>query len=311
MRAKPVLLALLVVCVLFAAALGLGAALDVFPFFASDAVGTAVTLAIYAAVALGGIRALERRTQPRLTRLMLGVATLAAASIIALIWLDDSIRRTTSWEVVDRLAGVVWSLTVLTLYLIGLTVVLASAGATLLGRILRTIGVAFGSAGTLGMLLLIAEDSYLTNLGLTGSDLLGRATAVGLVIGIASAALLPLLSRFGAIVEETEHESTIAPRTPVSLTCPRCATEQTLRAGAARCDSCGLRITIEFEEPRCRCGYLLYGLDAEACPECGRPITQDDLWRARPPQTRSHGPDSTGPVTPEQPPKPPPAPSDA
>ncbi len=67
---------------------------------------------------------------------------------------------------------------------------------------------------------------------------------------------------------------TIPKRVKMKMTCPRC--EQWLEApsGPARCDGCGLRLIIEIKEPRCDCGYLLYELKGNVCPECGRVIEQ-------------------------------------
>lgn len=59
------------------------------------------------------------------------------------------------------------------------------------------------------------------------------------------------------------------------LTCPRCGCVQELPAGAARCRQCGLRLRIEIEEELCRtCGYPLYGLTSDRCPECGAPLAE-------------------------------------
>ena len=54
--------------------------------------------------------------------------------------------------------------------------------------------------------------------------------------------------------------------------CPRCGTQQRFARGTSKCAECGLRVIVEFEEPRCACGYLLYKLTGEVCPECGRKL---------------------------------------
>ena len=46
-----------------------------------------------------------------------------------------------------------------------------------------------------------------------------------------------------------------------------------MTTGLSRCRECGLALTIEVEEPRCVCGYLLYNLAGTSCPECGREVT--------------------------------------
>ncbi|MCH7602227.1 MAG: hypothetical protein IIB54_05635, partial [Planctomycetes bacterium] len=59
-------------------------------------------------------------------------------------------------------------------------------------------------------------------------------------------------------------------------TCPQCQQWLEAPSGPARCDGCGLRLIIEITEPRCPCGYLLYELKGNVCPECGRDTTIDN-----------------------------------
>ena len=39
---------------------------------------------------------------------------------------------------------------------------------------------------------------------------------------------------------------------------------------------------IEIEEPRCACGYLLYRLEGDSCPECGAMVTAGVSWTEAP-----------------------------
>ena len=64
----------------------------------------------------------------------------------------------------------------------------------------------------------------------------------------------------------------------VTLGCPRCEQELTVPPGPARCRACGFTMTVEVEEPRCECGYLLYQLAGDTCPECGRAIPASERW---------------------------------
>lgn len=54
------------------------------------------------------------------------------------------------------------------------------------------------------------------------------------------------------------------------LTCPNCQAEQQLSTGLQQCTHCKWKLLIEIEEPRCECGYLVYKLQGDTCPECGR-----------------------------------------
>jgi hypothetical protein len=62
------------------------------------------------------------------------------------------------------------------------------------------------------------------------------------------------------------------------LTCPHCGAEQELPVGLARCGSCRKALRIEVEEPRCACGYLLFRLEGDLCPECGLTIPEAQRW---------------------------------
>ena len=102
------------------------------------------------------------------------------------------------------------------------------------------------------------------------------------VLGILAACgtvVTPILWKVQA-VRRAESAETIPAKITVSLTCPRCAAGQQLITGPTKCRQCGLRITIAVEEPRCACGYLLYRLQSNRCPECGREIPEADRWAA-------------------------------
>ncbi len=77
-----------------------------------------------------------------------------------------------------------------------------------------------------------------------------------------------------------ESSESIPLNVRVELVCPRCRSTQSLLPGPRECTACGLRITIDVEEPRCACGYLLHQLVSEQCPECGRVVAERDRWAA-------------------------------
>ncbi|MHA7811804.1 MAG: hypothetical protein ACX94C_00220 [Phycisphaerales bacterium] len=69
----------------------------------------------------------------------------------------------------------------------------------------------------------------------------------------------------------------------VDMTCPRCEHPIEARSNReTRCEHCRLRVRVEVEEPRCACGYLLYQLESDTCPECGKPIAAEDRWEPQP-----------------------------
>ena len=109
---------------------------------------------------------------------------------------------------------------------------------------------------------------------------LDRLVGAVAIVGSLGTIATPLLSRLEKLDQQAAGDSGLSGSVSVSLTCPRCACEVTARANKMkRCEGCGLKIKVQFEEPRCLCGYLLLGLTGDTCPECGKPIAQDDRWR--------------------------------
>lgn len=84
-----------------------------------------------------------------------------------------------------------------------------------------------------------------------------------------------------------QRAESIPTKLRLSMTCPGCGVRQEFSTGAVRCTSCRMGLLIEVEEPRCECGYLLYQLAGNICPECGRAVPETARWRgpaAPPPQ---------------------------
>ncbi len=141
-------------------------------------------------------------------------------------------------------------------------------------RLLRSLCVATGAsvwlcAGVL-LLLLLAMNTTDSDFGFMFvlmlvfgvSSLVALAGTIAVPVAVASKA-----SRIRAAAES------IDPRVQVRFGCPKCGERQTHRPGFARCSRCHAGMLIDVEEPRCECGYLLYRLVGEKCPECGRPVS--------------------------------------
>ncbi|MCH8824929.1 MAG: hypothetical protein IH984_15640 [Planctomycetes bacterium] len=89
--------------------------------------------------------------------------------------------------------------------------------------------------------------------------------------------IVPIAMVSHANKEYIVNES-ISSRVKILLECPKCAKRQELSSGNVRCSDCKASIFIEIEEPRCECGYLLYQLQGNNCPECGRLVRESEKW---------------------------------
>ena len=110
-------------------------------------------------------------------------------------------------------------------------------------------------------------------------DLLVRAIGVLSIVTACGTVVTPILWKVQSVKRSGTGES-IPLQVEVRIVCPRCHHEQTLKPGKRTCVKCNLRISIEIEEPRCSCGYLLHRLANDRCPECGRAVEQRDRWAA-------------------------------
>ena len=114
---------------------------------------------------------------------------------------------------------------------------------------------------------------------LIGQQWSGRIIGASAVMVGAGSLAQPVMLRLSA---SKEGEGAIrGRRARVSLGCPRCGAACALETNTdGACPACKLSIRVEVDEPRCSCGFLLYGLDSPACPECGAMMPEALRWRA-------------------------------
>ncbi len=130
---------------------------------------------------------------------------------------------------------------------------------------------------TLVLAALVALTVILVVLTETFEDWSAKLIAVLSILGGCGTGVTPVL----AIIERVQRRGdpiALPRRLKVQLVCPRCRSSQEILAGSSQCASCGLRIKIDIEEPRCACGYPLYQLRADRCPECGRVVEPGTGW---------------------------------
>lgn len=109
-------------------------------------------------------------------------------------------------------------------------------------------------------------------------EIVVRILAIASIIAAGSTIATGAIAIFAPKPGEDE-QSSFDTSLPIQITCPRCTT--TIQAQSnkdSRCPSCKLKLRVEIEEPRCTCGYLLYQLNTDTCPECGKPIPQSERW---------------------------------
>ncbi len=232
-----------------------------------------VLFGAYSLVALICASVLEKRRFVALMWTGLAAAGAALAGWLLLIWFDAAIDRNVQ-EPIWQIGGTCTTAAVAIGH--GGLLALLRFDLPLAGFVRRATIV---MAALLAAQIIFAiwffdwiERSMDGELFIRGMGVLGILAACGTVV-------TPILWKVQA-VRRAESAETIPIKLQLQVTCPRCQSQQQLRTGPAKCAQCGLRITIEVEEPRCACGYLLYRLASNRCPECGREIAEADRWAA-------------------------------
>ena len=223
------------------------------------------------------------------------ILVVGGMAVVSLLGLDAGTRRLWRWVGIaaGAVAGLMWLIDiwigtgsdlgyVIFCVLLSAAAVTAHANLALLCTLTDVQRwVRWGTIGT-GMLtaclldLLALDDKF--PLGIE-DDLFARfAAAAVIAAGCGTLALfvLAILNRRG------KAEASSPELGELSLICPRCGRKQTSPVGRSICAGCGLRITVNVEEPRCsECDYLLYGVHCKRCPECGMEIAAE-LWPESP-----------------------------
>ncbi len=123
---------------------------------------------------------------------------------------------------------------------------------------------------TAGLVDLMIASDRLLHLGRYETSILWRGIgASGILAGCGTLALVVL----AVLNRQIDYEPGSKEMLSLFLACPRCGKKQNLAIGESSCVACDLRISTRIEEPRCRkCGYLLYKLTSDRCPECGEAL---------------------------------------
>lgn len=215
---------------------------------------TALFTALYSLAAFGAAVPFDRGHHPLVAGMAIGLILLAFTQTIPLVWIDFLQR----WEDYEKA-------TVVTAVLGGLgahfsLISMAQPARKLRWLQLLTMWDAALLAGLIIAYMLFDARYPVPGWWETGIFFAG-------VLGVCGTLAIPLLHVLNR-VQTAERVETLDLQ--MVIVCPRCNLQQTVTAGHSTCSGCKLRFKIEIEEPRCeKCGYLLYQLTENRCPECG------------------------------------------
>ncbi|MFM7808654.1 MAG: hypothetical protein ACKPEA_12145 [Planctomycetota bacterium] len=171
-----------------------------------------------------------------------------------------------------------------------------------LGRVIDRFvrGVACFTAGVLALVVLVtcaqsSTDAWVAAIFGRGTWMLWIGFAVTLVF---THLAVPILGRMEERRERVRRENA-TDRATLTLQCPRCLLWVQMHSGLIRCPGCSLELHVEFEEPRCGCGYPLHRLAGPNCPECGLEVPPERRWGAA--RTPAAATPSAAAVTPPEP----------
>lgn len=141
------------------------------------------------------------------------------------------------------------------------------------GSVCRRVALIFAAISAAIIIFGLLNDGFFR-----WNDSVVRLLGIGLVLAAGSSIATGAIAIFGPKAGDDEP-GLLDESIDVRLTCPRCENALSVRSNKeARCEHCRLKLKVMVEEPRCACGYLLYQLESDTCPECGDPIAPEDRW---------------------------------
>jgi len=230
--------------------------------------------ALVAAYSLGALACAALIARDRSVIASWGALAILGAGLLvwlSLIWFEQSM----TWEQSQTLAKIGATATIAGVSALQFAFLSQLGVRWLISHVAWIGGCVFAwGAGLIGVLLLWEV--------IDGSEEIVRFLGGMLILASLGSFAAPLLSYLERMARTPDDGAGLERHVPVRLACPACAAEcvgQSNRREA--CPSCQLLVKIEIDEPRCECGYLLYGLKSEVCPECGKPIPSDLRWPAQ------------------------------
>ena len=147
-------------------------------------------------------------------------------------------------------------------------------------RVVRWVVVAINLFFLLQLELLFINDEILEDfIGFLGSDLYGRIIGALVILLVCGTVSIPLGYLISRTRQNRSDQAGLSQGVLIPVQCPRCGCGCELHVGHSTCPQCKLCFQLKLEEPRCRCGYLLFRVASEDCPECGRAIPEHVRWK--------------------------------
>ncbi len=236
-----------------------------------------ISIFIVGMYALGGLVVVASARKMHWTFRVCSACMLGSMLVfLLLVWIDSMVHYRTTTLISKFGLGMLVSAFVLAHRLL-VCPLEASISTTRIAK--RTAIITGVSTGGLIILMLVVEDFVYSSSNL--GELLVRLLGISAILCGGSTIATGALVIFGPKPGDDEPgllESSIV----VSMTCPRCQSDIEAKSNReTRCGSCRLKVLVEIEEPRCKCGYLLYELESDTCPECGQLIPPDDRWEQK------------------------------
>tara|TARA_R110002072_G_scaffold150953_8_gene300008 strand:- start:29293 stop:30156 length:864 start_codon:yes stop_codon:yes gene_type:complete len=224
--------------------------------------------------ALGGLVVVASARKMRMTyRVCSGFMIASMFGYLLTIWLEPFI----SYDTEDLLFRISFGGLVVSFVLLHRLLICPLVASNQITRIAKRTAIITGITTGAGVVsLLMFDDVIFSSSNLI--ELIVRLLGISVIVCAGSTIATGALVIFGPKPGDDEPgllESSIV----VSMTCPRCQSGIEAKSNReTRCGSCRLKVLVEIEEPRCKCGYLLYELESDTCPECGQLIPTDDRW---------------------------------
>ena len=229
-----------------------------------------ISILIMGPYALGGLVVVATaRRMPWTLRACAFFVILSMVVFLGLIWSDGLI----DWEWMDRLGRFAGASLIIGVVLAHRLLICPLNLTVPIAKISKRVSlISSGITGGIFCVLLLADGFY------SAEELMARLLAVGSILAAGSTISTCALVLFGPKPEDDEPRM-LARSVDIALRCPVCEHDLRIKSNVdGCCGYCNLKIRVDAEEMYCECGYLLYKLESEKCPECGKDIEAGERW---------------------------------